>query len=197
MKKEIILSGGVVKEMTFEEVLVEFEAMIHQKANETLSKIIYNKPEKEDLVQELKLQTWEAFQRYDGSNQFSTYLFYRLKLGVNNTCNGMLAQKRQNNGLISLNKELDSDGEGSIESLLGEEDEDLVSVEFREFLKYLSEMLSDDEKKILMFFIDKKDRTVADLAREWGVSRVAANNRVRKFREKLGQLLLSTNYVEI
>lgn len=197
MKKNIILTGGVIKSMDFEEVLKQFKDMINRAANETLGKIIYNKPEREDLIQELNLQCWEAFERYDEQHAFSTYLHYRLQLGVNKYTMGNYAKKRQNNGLTSLNETIKGEGgkEVEISDRIGEVDEEIVSLEFREFLIYLEKVLSGDELMILTSLMNKKDFSVADLAIEWGISRVAANNRVRKFKERMAGIMRGTGFV--
>ena len=195
MKKNVILSGGEVRLMSFEEVLVQFKDMINRTANETLNKILYNKPEREDLMQELRLQVWEAYERYDEKHAFSTYLTYRLQLGVNKHTMGNYAKKRQNNGVTSLNAELSDEGESSLESVLGHEDEEMVSLEFREFVQYLEKILSPNELMMLSCIINKKEFSVADLAVEWGVSRVMANRRVKQFKERLAGIMRGTGYV--
>ena len=197
MKKNIILTGGVVKSMDFEEVLKQFKDMVNRTANETLGKIIYNKPEREDLIQELNLQVWETFERYDEEHAFSTFLHYRLQLGVNKYTMGNYAKKRQNNGVSSLNETIKGEGGNDVEisDRIGDVDEEIVSLEFREFLTYLEKILSEDEILILSSLMNKKDFSVADLAIEWGVSRVAANNRVRKFKERLAGIMRGTGYV--
>lgn len=197
MTKKIILTGGVVKEMSFNEVLHQFKDMVNQAANQTLNKIVYNKPEREDLIQELNLQVWEAYERYDEKHAFSTYLHYRLQLGVNKYTMGNYAKKRQNKGITSLDEPVKGKGDANlnITEVIGDLDEDMVSLEFREFMDYLETILSGDELMILTCMINKKEFSVADLAIEWGISRVAANNRVRKFRERLAGIMRGTGYV--
>ena len=51
MKKTIILSNGVEKEMTYEEVLKQFTPMINKAANICVNKF-NGAIEKEDIVQE-------------------------------------------------------------------------------------------------------------------------------------------------
>jgi RNA polymerase sigma factor (sigma-70 family) len=199
MKKAIILSNGEVREMSFEEVLAQFNNMLHKSANDTISKIVFNKPEKDDIMQELRFQTWEAFNRYDGKHAFSTYLTYRIQHGVHRSTNKMYAKKRTNeNGTTSLNKIISGEGpDRELEGLLGEEDRDINSVEFREFITDLEKKLNSCEKIMLKTLMDKNDFSVRDLGDELGVSRQAANNKIRKFREKMANLLTATGYVEI
>jgi RNA polymerase sigma factor (sigma-70 family) len=196
-RKNIVLAGGVVKAMNFEEVLNQFKDMINRAANETLGKIFYNKPEREDLIQELNLQCWEAYERYDEKHAFSTYLHYRLQLGVNKYTMGNYAKKRQNNGISSLDEPLKGKNgqDMSLAEKIGEFDGEMLSFEFREFLVYLEKILSDDELMILTSMLNKKDFSVADLAIEWGVSRVTANNRFRKFKERLAGIMRGTGFV--
>jgi RNA polymerase sigma factor (sigma-70 family) len=198
-KKAIILSNGAVKEMTYEEVLVQFNNMMHQHANHIIAKTVFNKPEKEDVMQELRLQAWEAFNRYDGEHAFSTYLYYRMRHGVHRATGKAYAKKRTNiHGTVSMSEATSSnDGvDNDFESLLGECDGDINSVEFNDLLTKLDKTLNEREKIILQTLIDKDDFSVRDLGDALGMSRQGANKNVAKFREKIGNYLISTGYVE-
>lgn len=197
MSKIIILKDRGAVEMTFEEVLKQFERMIERFARLAIEKIVYNKPEKEELLQELRLQVWEAYRRYNGENAFSTYLHYRLKHGIHRGTVKSFAQKRINEaGTTSLNEIVGGDGdELELEGLIGEEDLELTSLDFREFVMELEKKLDENEKKILKVLMDKQDFSVQDLADQLRISRQAANKKVNKFREKLEKIMKETGYV--
>lgn len=198
MMKNIVLGNGEVRLMTFEETLSQFDNMIQKKANETMGKVNYNSGiERDDILQELRFQCWEAYKRYNGKNAFSTFLHFRLKLGASISI-GNFAEKRKNNGILSLdfeNSKNDDNENVSFEGMLGVEDLEFASVEFNDFVQYLEKILSNDEQLMLYSLLNKKEFSVQDLADEWGVSRTAANNRVRKFREKMVNILKDSNYL--
>lgn len=194
--KTIILSEGKKKEMTFEEVLEQFDDMLHKYANDSIQKVVFNKPEKDDVMQELRVQTWEAYKRYNGDNAFSTYLVYRLKLGVGNATTKMYAQKRTNtHGSISLNELFSESDDFEFGGLLGEEDYNIQSLAFRDFVNYLEKILNPLEKKMLYLLTNKHEYSVSDLAVELGISRQAVNKKVVRFREKLEKIMKQTGYV--
>lgn len=203
MKKAIILSNGVVKEMTFEQVLDQFKPMMNKWAYSALNKIVYSssKPDKEELLQEMRIQAWTAFQRYDEIHAFSTILVPRLQHAIHVSTNKMYAQKRTRKGHqfeLTMDEVMSGDngeGGGSLAGLLGEEDEGLVSLEFREFIEGLEKRLDDVEKKMVRVLIEKEDGySVQDFANEEGISRQGANKKLNKFKEKMEMILLSTGY---
>lgn len=196
IEKAIIIDEQAII-MNFEDVLKQFNPMLRKQANLTLSKIVYNKPEYEEVMQELKLQAWEAFDRYDGRGAFSTYLHYYLLNGANRSTQKLYAQKRTNtNGSISMS-EVVGGGEGDeneIGNFLGELDQSIESLIFVEFVEKLEKMLDSVENKILQVLMSREDFTVQDLANELGMSRQGANKKVNKFKEKLAEILLETGY---
>ena len=199
MTKTIILSNGVAKKMTYEDVLKQFDRMLNKFANHTIERINYNKPEKEEVMQELRLATWEAYQRYDGRGAFSTYLVPRLKLGVRRSTMGMYAKKRINEygATISSNSLVSSDGESEnqLENLLGEDDLKINSIDFIDFMKQLVSELKPCEKKTLRVLLDKGDFTVVDLANELKISRQAANKKVNNLKQKVALIMRELEFV--
>jgi RNA polymerase sigma factor (sigma-70 family) len=197
MTKAIILSNGVVKNMTFEEVLKQFEKMINGFAYQALNSFVYNGPEKDELIQELHIQVWEAYRRYNGKNAFSTYLHPRLQHGVTRATQKIFAKKRQAaKGITSLNTMIGSEeGESELEHLLGEEDYELTSVEFRDFMNHLEKTLDSCEKLMLKSLLDKNDFSIQNLADTLGMSRQGANKKYNKFKEKMANMMEEVGYV--
>lgn len=196
--KAIKLSNGVIKQMSFEEVLEQFDGMVNRFANKALEKIIYNKPEREELIQELCIQVWEAYKRYDGKHAFSTYLHFRLQHGIHRVTMKLYAQKRKNErGVISLNKMIggDDDSEQELETLLGENDSEITSLSFREFMTELEKKLDPCEKKMLKVLLDRNEYSVQDLAYELGISRQGANKKVNKFKKKMANLMIESGFI--
>lgn len=196
-KKDIKFKGGVIKQMTFEEVLKQFDDMMHSFANEALEKIVYNKPEREEIMQELRLQTWVAYEKYNGKHAFSTYLHYRLQHGIGKATSKLYAKKRTNKkGITSLNEIISgAENDTELEDLLGEDDFNIDSLEFIEFVAELEKQLDPCEIKILRVLMDKNDYSVQNLADELGMSRQGANKKVNKFKEKMANILIETGYI--
>lgn len=198
--KRIILSNGVVKEMSYEDILKQFEAMIHQFANSAINKIVFNAPEKEEVMQELRIQTWEAYRRYNGINAFSTYLVPRLQHGVHRATQKLYAKKRTNkNGVESLNKLIGGEnGENELADILGVEDTEMVSAAWRELTIHLEKTLTKDELSMLRVLIEKEDGySVQDFADENKMSRQGANKKINKFKSKMAAIMTDSGYVEV
>lgn len=200
MKKVILLTDRGSVEMTFEEVLVQFDRLIDKFANLAISKIVYNKPEKEDLIQELHIYTWLAYLRYDSNTEimFSTYLWKYL-MGANHRSTAKLfAKKRINeNGTVSLNQPLSSEDDGTmVEELFGDECLEISSLAFRDFVEKFEKKLDPVEKRIFKVIMDRSDLSVRDLGDELGMSRQGANKKVNKFKIKVAQELKSAGFVE-
>lgn len=196
-KKKIILSEGEVRYMTFEEVLIQFEPMINSYARRAVNKIVFNKPELEEMKQELYIQAWEAYRRYDEVHAFSTYLVPRLKHGEHKATQKLYTKKRTNtSGTISLNEVVYGDeNEQEFEGLLGEEDAELESLQFKELLIKLDNILEPSEKLILYCMINKDEFSVRDLGDKLGISRQGANKKYNKFKQKIAGILIDLGYV--
>lgn len=202
MKKEIRFAKGVVKEMTYEEVLTKFTPLMNKFANAKLNQMAYenhNKPEKDELLQELRLEVWEAYKRYDKTQAvFSTFLYYRLKLGLTRGTNKYYAQKRNNEaGEVSFSSTLNGDTETTLESAVGEFDAGFGATEFGKFIMDLEKTLTDREKMYLQILMSDGSYTVQNMADEMGLTRQGVNKAFNKFKEKLEKILLEQNYVSL
>jgi RNA polymerase sigma factor (sigma-70 family) len=196
MTKTIKFSNGIEKEMTFEEVVKKFTPLMNRTANIALGKIVYNAPEKEDVMQELRYELWEAYKRYDGRAAFITYATYRLKLAINKIITPLFAQKRTNTyGQISANEMLENgDGEVELIDTLGVVDEELLSADFRALIVELEKNLDSTEKLMLQTLISKKDFSVVELSKKLNMSRQGANKKLNKFKIKMAKLLQDSQY---
>lgn len=193
MIKEVLYKGQFVP-MAFEDIREKFGKMIFKRAHITFlniteeNKKIYGL-EFPDLVQEMEIQAWEAFKRYDGKHHFSTYLHYRLMLASAKFVKGMDAKKRQMDEMpVSLDSKLENSGDGNdlaLSDMIGNDDFGYVNIEFLEFIKSVEKTLNSEEKDMLVTLVDKKSQSVQDLADKWGITRVGANKRLNNFREKM------------
>lgn len=187
--------------MSFEDVLKQFNPMLHRYANRAIDKIVFNKPEKEEMMQELRVQAWIAYDRYNGVNAFSTYLVPRLKHGIHKFTQKLYAQKRTNTkGSISLNETVNEFGEaeGELQAIIGEEDYEIVSLEFRELMYKFSMELDPCEKMMLRVLLEREDGySVQDFADDMKISRMGANKKINKFKTKVEKIIIESGYVEV
>lgn len=197
MTKAIILNDGIVKNMTYEEIVEQFHPMIKGYARRCVEKFVFNAPEYEEVLQELYIQTWIAYERYNGINAFSTYLVPRLKHGTHKATQKLYAKKRTNlKGSISINEIIGGgdDAEQEFEALLGAEDLELESTSFRELMFKLEKILDPCEKLMLKVMLDKDDFSIRDLGDKLGMSRQGANKKYNKFKDKMAVILRETGY---
>lgn len=199
--KDIRFSNGKIKEMTYDEVLKQFSNMLDKFAYGIVANSLYNEiAEREDVKQELSIQVWKAFKEYniDEKTAFSTFLHHKLMSGRSKIIARLTAQKRTNeNGTISMNSTvLDDGGESELENVLGFDDDNIVALEFNDFIKELNQSLTKPERLCLRVLMDKTSFSVNELSVELGISRQAANKRVNIFREKMKSILINSGYLE-
>lgn len=185
----IILGDGAQVYMTFEQVLEQFGRLIEKWAHKTINCLVYNKPEFEDVMQQMYVGAWKAFCRYDPQvGAFSTYLVQWMKSVSSSIIDPLFVQKRTNNGVVSLNKQLGEDG-SELEKFFGKEDLDVDDFEFSDMMSGIIKQLSDVEKVYLKYFLDPESNSSTIIGNELGVSRQAAHKGIMKFKTKLQDLL--------
>jgi RNA polymerase sigma factor (sigma-70 family) len=195
MKKTIILSNGVKKEMTYEEVVKQFTPMINRQVNIALEKFSKANLEREDLLQDMKLEAWNAFNEYDGHHAFSTILTFKLKKVTGNLAQHVTRKKRKSLGVLSMNAAVGDSEDLTLENMFPEEDyaaENMIAAEMMELIK---KSLNDREKEELLCILYPLDHSASKLAEARGISRQACNQRVKKTRAKLQELLIANNFV--
>lgn len=191
--KNIILSEGVVKPMTFEEVLKQFTPMINKAANIAIGKF-GTSIEREDMIQEMKLETWKAYEDYNGEYAFSTFLHYKLMKVTGNEAQKITAKKRSGAGVISMNATLSDDDEFSMENFIAEEDYTNENMIAAEMMELIQKNLTEREKTELKCVLYPKEYTATQLSEELGISRQAAHQRVVKLKLKLQKLLVEKGF---
>lgn len=194
--KEILLSNGEVKTMTYEEVSKQFEPMIIKAMNDANNKFMYNAVEKEDFKQILDIEVWRAYEAYDieQGNCFSTYLYFKLQKGVRNATYHRYAQKNQGT-VISANAPI-GDDELKLEDMFSTDDTSTDNIFFNELATIIKENVSEEEEEILKCLLNKKDFPVVEYAAKHNMTRQAANQRVKKLQRKLREII-SKEYLEI
>lgn len=196
MKKTIILANGVKREMTFEEVLKQFTPMINKATNIAISKF-GTSIEREDMIQEMKLETWKAFEMYDETHAFSTLLTFKLKKVTGNEAQRITAKKRTSFGVLSMNATIGDTEDLTLENMFSEEDYTAESMIANEMMDLILANVNEREKEELRCLLYPKEFSVVNLAESLGISRQSANQRVNKTKMKLQQLLIANNFSTI
>lgn len=192
MTKTIILSQGVKKQMTFEEVLKQFTPMINRAANIFMHK--FPNEDREEMVQELEIASWKAYDSYNGQYAFSTHLTYQLKSVTGNKAQEITALKRSSQGVLSMNATLSEGDDFTLEDLFAEEDYTSESMIAAEMMEVIMSNLNEREKMELNCLLYPKEFNATKLSEELGISRQAANQRVNKLKVKLQDLLIQNNF---
>lgn len=190
-----ILFPKTKKEMTFEEVVEQFEPMLRKKIWNTNNRSSYNKVETEDFMQELMVELWRAYDQYQPELGycFSTFLHYKLMKGVKTATYSRYSQKNKHKGLFSMNTPL-NDSDFKLEDTFHEEDLSLHNLEYQELIRIIEDNLEEGDEELFRIIEDRSAYTVQDYADKYNITRQAANQRVVKLREKL-RVVISKEYL--
>lgn len=199
----IIKENGVnvKKYYTFDEILELFQGSIKKESWSMVKH--YSFLNIDETEQQFLIEAWNAFETYDITKGqcFSTHLYWRFKLASKvlldaNICSRKAKNKKEKE--TSLNTKIGSEDSTSdfsnqtfeFDSSFNQMDnlsadkllmgEDMIST--------LVVHLTEEEKDMLLVLIDD-EYSVAMYAQKWGISRMGANKRRTKLKEKLAKLL--------
>jgi RNA polymerase sigma factor (sigma-70 family) len=194
MKKTIILKNGVKKEMTYEEVLKQFTPMINRATNIAMNK--FNTIDREEMLQEMKLEAWKAFDEYDEIHAFSTLLTWKLKKVTGNEAQKITAQKRTSYGVVSMNQTVGDAEDLTMEDMFAADVADTSeSMVAKEMMDLILPQLDERERKEFHSMLHPEEYNMADLAKELGMSRPAARQHLKKTQAKIQNILIENHYV--
>jgi RNA polymerase sigma factor (sigma-70 family) len=202
--KEILFSNGKHIAMTLDEVLTHFEKSLQRfMYNQNLHHFT-NPSDNEDILQELRVHLWIAFQKYDPDRNvcFSTFLFYQLKCGYRDAVYKKYAQKRHaEQGVVYLNNELATGKQVSFEipaevvpdNTFATPEQSLMNKELESLLQ---DAVTDDNADMMLSIIDRQNHSVVEYAEKHDCTRQNANKKIRRFKQKL-QKKVETEYMSI
>lgn len=194
MKKTIILSNGVKKEMTYEEVVKQFTPMMNRYTNSAIL-TFGDKVVKEDMLQEMLIETWRAYEIYDGKHAFSTILVPKLKKVTANSAKKITAKKRKSNGVLSMSATIGDTEDLTLEDMFAEEDFTAEKMIASEMMAAILPHLNEREKIEILCILYPLEFTSTDLAKKLGIVRQAAHQRVVKLKKKLQTILIENHFV--
>jgi RNA polymerase sigma-70 factor (ECF subfamily) len=159
---------------TFVDLIYEHQGILHR-----ICSVYESLPEdREDLYQEILLQSWRSFASFNGQSKFSTWL-YRVAL------NTALARRRK----APVKHELAS-AIGTCSNIAAAEGSD--SELDIELLQQCIQELSSLNRAIILLYLER--RTYEEIAEITGLSRVNISVRLVRIKEELRQLLLAKGY---
>lgn len=202
MKKTFLIDGET-KQLDFAELHEQFFNMI-QNESWKLMRIYGGQLSKDEVEQQFTIELWYAFENYDYTtgNAVSTYVYNRFLKAKRDLLYPIMDSKKekwnkQNSSLDkkqteddrddSSNKAFSNDAtfeqmeEQNAQALL--EGEGMMTLIFSHFQK-------SEDLDLIRVLINKKDFSVADYAAKYDVSRMGANKRLQKMKDKLSEILL-------
>lgn len=161
---------------SFVDLICEHQGILHR-----LSAVYATQPvDKEDLYQEMLLQTWRSFGSYNGQAKFSTWL-YRVAL------NTALVYRRKD----SRRRDLPTASGETAETTAFEESRPQADVEM--LYGCIQELPELDRAIILLHLEQHAYQEIADIT---GLSRGNVSVRLVRIKARLRQLLIAKGYHE-
>jgi RNA polymerase sigma-70 factor, ECF subfamily len=163
------------KEARFLQLIDENKGILYK-----IGKIYQDDPEdRDDLLQEMILQLWLAFDSYRGESKFSSWMY---RVALNTAIVFFKKQKRRpDNEPLNENFERAED-----ESTGAEKEEQLVI-----FYKAVQQ-LEKVEKALIFLYME--DQPHAEIAANLGISEGNVRVRLNRIKNKLKEIIKKTNY---
>ncbi len=155
-------------EHQFLELLNHHKGILYKIAN------VYTKDEiaREDLIQEMILQLWRAYPRYDSNYKVSTW-FYRIALNV------AISNLRKETNRKKMLSKIDNRQGTMVTAPNADENEDLSLL--NSFITQLKEI----ERAIIILHLE--ERSHEDISEILGISKTNVSTKINRIKQKLKQ----------
>ena len=157
------------KSTLFISVIDGHKGIIHKIANAYAK----NAENKKDLTQEIVLQLWKAFDRYNPQFKYSTWI-YKVALNVS------LAYYRKENNRVRVFNPLQED----IVSLAVPDDPGEREADFHHLQQFIAE-LKDLDRAILLLYLEEKSQK--EMAEIMGITETNISTRIGRIKSTLRQ----------
>ena len=160
------------KSLSFEETIERHKGLLYKVVN------IYcrNEDDKNDLLQEIKIQLWKSFDRYNAEYKLSTWI-YRISLNVAISFYRKNAARK--NQTVSI-----EENETGVESSRNFE----KNVQLRLLEKFIGE-LRELDKALMILYLDGKNQS--EIAEILGISATNVSTKIGRIKEKLKERFLT------
>ncbi|MBN8707558.1 MAG: sigma-70 family RNA polymerase sigma factor [Bacteroidetes bacterium] len=128
--------------------------------------------DKEDLAQEIRLQLWNSFGKYNPELKFTTWMY---RIGLNVAISFFRKQQVRGNRFLPINEEPPDNNQNESE----ENDLKLKLLD-----RFISELIEID-KALLLLYLDKKSNQ--EIAEIMGLTTTNVSTKISRIKEKLKQ----------
>lgn len=159
----------------------QFQALIEQHKG-ILFKVArtycQDEEDRQDLIQEISIQIWHSFDRYNSKYKISTWL-YRISLNV--AISFYRKNAKRQNRTIPLNEHI-----SEIKEVENTEKEEQLSL-----LEHFINELNDLDKALMLLYLE--DKSHAELADILGISQSNVGTKIGRIKEKLKKRFSQVN----
>lgn len=154
----------------------EFESLIDQNRG-ILYKVAKgyctNKEDRNDLIQEILIQLWGAYQKYDASYKLSTWM-YRIALNV---AISFYRQERRRSAVVTLH------GEALVE-LVDDTESDEVEEGVRQLYEFIGGLNRVDKAVVILYLTHESYRGIAEIL---GITETNVATKISRIKKQLMQ----------
>lgn len=161
--------------MRFEELIEQNKGLLYKVVN------IYCRSEddKNDLLQEIKIQLWRSFERYSGEYKLSTWI-YRVSLNV------AISFHRKKSSLKNRTVSIEEHEFAEEVSTTYEQDAKVHLLE-----KFIGELKELDKALMLLYLDDKGHLEIAEIL---GISATNVSTKIARIKVKLKERFIAEGY---
>ncbi len=151
----------------FEQYLEESKGIIYKVA----SSYCKDADDRKDLIQEIIIQLWRAYRRYNGSVKLSTWT-YRVALNV------AISYYRKD----AKRKTIMTDLPGSLVDIVADKHPTPSQEKFDKLQQFISELKEVDRVLTILYLEDKSQKEIAEIM---GLSETNVSTKIGRIKEKL------------
>ena len=160
------------KEIEFVALLDEYQNIVHK-----ICRMYTNgKDSHNDLFQEISIQLWKSYDRFEGKSKFSTWMY---RVGLNTAITLYRKQKKQLNG-YALEEE---------HFLMKEDEYDSEKDDQIEWLYKQIESFSEIDKALTLLYLE--DKKYDEISETLGISSINARVKINRIKQRLKALINS------
>lgn len=159
----------------FELIIEHNKGVIYKVANSFCK----NQDDRKDLVQEIIIQLWTSFSRYDDHYKLSTWM-YRIALNV--SISFYRKERKRKDSDLPINE--------SIVEIAEEHSSDELETNINLLQQFINELKELDRALMLLYLEEKSQKEIAEIL---GLTEANVSTKVGRIKEKLKQRFSLTN----
>ena len=130
--------------------------------------------DRRDLAQEIVIQLWRAFPRYDDQFKFSTWMY---RIGMNVAISFLRNERRRGRDTVALDEQVDLIDFAAADRLMGKAGDDV------RLLQRLVARLDEMSRALLVLYLEGYSH--AEIAEILGISVTNTGTRINRIKERL------------